>query len=232
MANKDENSRPNKPLKHGEKRIRKRNGKSLDIGKEAPHIKKHVKLTDFQRRDRNIKMCTANRRPIDQTVPKDHDGLRFIGVLLRYFSVRYDLKKEDITLCLNLYNSAHFTVEEFNRASILNSGGYTAVFRRFRELGYIVKVNHTIRSARKNTKTRVIQTDRYRLSKQIVERIKFVYKIAEQIDMLNAENFDPYLAHPGIIILVNKLNREIKDVLSGKKKPDRVIAGSKIEEED
>jgi len=232
MAKKDENPRPAKPLKHGEKRIRKSNAKSFDIGKETPYVRKPTKpLTPHQKKVYNHNRSGLSKRPMDQTVPKEHNSLRFIGVVLRHFSVKYGLKKDDITLCLNLYNSAHFTVEEFNRASILNTGGFTAVFRRFRDLGYIIRVTHTIVNHRKNAKNKIVKTDRYRLSQQIVERMKFIYKVIEEIDVLNEEKFDPYLAHPRIINLVNKLDREVKDVLSGKKKPDLVIPGKQIEEE-
>jgi len=217
------------------RKLRKYHG----ISKETPKrsfIKKVPKTplkdtrSEYKKRLQQVKR--SNTYTICQVIPKPFNSLRFIGPLLRYCSVKYGIPKEDFTLCVNLYNSSHFTAEEFHRASILNSGTYTVPLRRFLNNGYVVRVTKTITKARKGSVKKVVATDKLRLSNQIVVIVRNFYDIFEEIEILNNEEYDPFLAHPKIIKMVNKMEREVKDILSGKKKQEKIIAVENVSEEE
>jgi hypothetical protein len=131
-----------------------------------------------------------------------------------------------------LYNCSHFTAEEFHRASILNSGTYTVPLRRFLHNGYIVRVSKTIIRPRKGAKNRIVATENLRLSNQIVKIVRNFYDIFDEIEILNNEEYDPFLAHPKIIMMVNKMEREVKDILSGKKQQEKIVVVKNVFEEE
>ena len=166
-----------------------------------------------------------NNKPMDQTLPRNWNSHRFIGPVIRYLSIKYGVSKDDFTLFLNMYNSSHFTREEFERASLLNSGTTATTFRRFLKSGFIIPVMHTVFVLNYSGRKKAISTDRFRLSNQVVERVKFFYRINDNIEVLNEEEFDPFLAHPGIINMVNKFEREIKDFKKGRKQVEKIVPG-------
>ena len=220
------------------KKMRRWHGKSTKPSK-APYVRvKPLKPKDTTETDafrkRRRKVLHTNKHTMDQTIPREHNSLRFIGPTLRYFSVRYGIKTMDLMLCLNLYNSGHFTLEEFNKGAITIFGSCKTQYRRFMELGYMKRVMKTViepHKDRSKDRRKVFETDRFQLAHQVVLRLKFIYEVTDEIDVLNEENFDKRYAHPRIIEMVNKMEREVREVLSGKRSADKVVAPNKKEEE-
>lgn len=227
--------RKNKGYGPKKRKLRKYHGKSKETPKRT-FVKKvpktPLKDTRSEYKKRLYQANRNNNKIICQTIPKAHNSLRFIGALLRYCSVKYGITKEDFTLCVNLYNCSHFTAEEFHRASILNSGTYTVPLRRFLHEGYIVRVSKTIIRLRKGAKNKVVATENLRLSNQVVKIVRNFYDIFDEIEILNNEEYDPFLAHPKIIMMVNKMEREVKDILSGKKQQEKIVVVKNVFEEE
>jgi hypothetical protein len=228
--------RMGRPLKSESKKMRKFNGKSKEMPKHAyirkipvqpkekPTISEYKKKLIQTRHDNKVLIC--------QTIPKAFNNLRFIGPLLRYCCVKYGVSREDFTLAINMYNSSHFVMEDFNRASIINSGTFSVPFKRFIAKGYLVRITKTIVKVRKGSRNKIVGTDKLRLSLQMVKRVEHFYDIFNEIEILNNEDYDPFLAHPKIIMMVNKMEREIKDILSGKKKQEKIVVVKDVFEEE
>ena len=183
---------------------------------ERVHPNAKCKILRVKRR----KIVEANSRFKKRGKPRKQYSLRYIGVVLRYISVRYGLIKRELEVILYIYNLREFTKEDFDKAVSLIYGNHTKIYRRFVELGYIKREMRPRHFQRKAPELE--ETGKLVLSKQVEVIVQVFYKYYNQLLEVD-KNPEAVDISSKVMALLNMMDREVEDIESGKKKADGII---------
>ena len=171
-------------------------------------------------RAKRRKVVEAKSRFKRRGKPRKQYSLRYIGVVLRYISVRYGLIKRELEVILYIYNLREFTREDFEKAVSLIYGSHSRMYRRFVELGYIKEEQRPVHFQRKAPEYE--KTGKLVLSKQVEVIVQVFYKYYNQLLEVD-KNPEAVDINSKVIALLNMMDREVEDIESGRKKADGII---------
>lgn len=176
---------------------------------------------ELKRRKREIKVHNEIAVKLVQTTERKYNDLKFLGIVRRYYSVKHDIPLDDLLLVLYFYENYPFTKAEFNNVVKMHFGRIFGEFKRFQENGYIINVVRTKKFLKKADELMV--TDKYMLSVQMVHIITAMYKTLMEFREIQSANTEDVMIPSGIQTMINKYNRGIREILSGKGSVERII---------
>jgi len=187
---------------------------------KTPAERVHRTTKSEKQREARTKIIQAKKNFKKRSPPRKNYSLRYIGIILRYMSVRHGFIKRELEVILYLYSLAEFTKEDFDKAVSLIYGSHSRMLRRFTDLGYIKEERRPVYFERK--KPELHKTGKLVLSKQVVLIVRHFYKIYNQIMELD-KNPDAVDISPRVMAFLNTMDREVEDIESGRKKADEII---------
>lgn len=158
---------------------------------------------------------------LSQVNQREFYELKYLQIVLRYCGIKFGMTSRDLKLALFFYDNRPFTREEFNYIASLQLEKQVAIFKHFLDKGYIRKVIKTI-VGKKGGET-VKDTGKYMLSNQMVARITKFYKTFNEIQKLDKNEITEDLMIAEIQTIINTIEREAKQIKSGKKNADTIV---------
>lgn len=148
---------------------------------------------------------------------KYHDFLKYYGIILNYYSLKYGIMKCDLEICFAFYNNKIIDIERFNNVCILNYGSSSGVFNRFKKNNYVTQLVNTERFIFTGEFKPKKNINRYRLSLSITKVITNFYQIIAKLNTFERRYYRgifPDSCEKEIIAM----NAEIEEYLNGNKK--------------
>ena len=198
------------------KRTERRRVKEVDEVKELALMNP---LRVLQRsRERNV-IASKNKFIVVQPVVREFDFMRYYGIVINYYSIKYGIRKEDLEVGFYFYSNIPFTRDRFENTMVLMTGRKTGKINRFLKDGLleeIIKVKKTLNCPDKDTRTYL-----YRLTRTYVDKLTYVYRTLGKMNALRLTQpaFTPLSAEEKQIIM--DMNDHIMDIQTGRKPQDK-----------
>lgn len=160
-----------------------------------------------------------NRCVVSTTVDKDFDFLKYYGIIMRFFSIKYDIKKVDLEVGFYFYENLPFTKERFENICVMVTGCSTGKFNYFRRMGYVKEI---VKQQKTRTKTVDLKTNLFKLSRGFVHQITEVYSILGRMKELRMgqKTVTPYAQELRDVLF--EMNEEIMDIQLGRKNSESI----------
>jgi len=199
-----------------EKRTSRRRVKEVDEVKELSLM--HPLRVLQRNRDRNV-LASKNKFIVVQPVEREFDFMRYYGIVINYYSIKYGIRKEDLEVGFYFYSNIPFTRDRFENTMVLMTGNKAGKINRFLKDGLleeIIKVKKTLNGPDKDTRTYL-----YRLTRTYVDKLTYVYRTLGKMNALRLTQptFTPLSAEEKQIIM--DMNDEIQDIQTGRKPRDK-----------
>lgn len=205
-------------LKQWQSRTRTRRVKEIDEVKELALMNP---LRVMQRnRERNA-LASKNKYIIVQPVEREFDFMRYYGIVINFYSIKYGIRKEDLEVGFYFYTNIPFTKDRFNNALILITGSNAGKLNRFIKEGLIEEIIKTKKQYNKPDKFE--RTYLYKLSKEFVDRLTYVYRTLGKMNAIRMDQ-QPILSllPPEAKQMIKDMNDEIMDIQTGRKPQDLI----------
>lgn len=199
-----------------EKRTARRRVKEVDEIKELALM--HPLRVLQRNRERNT-IANKNKFIIVQPVQREFDFMRYYGIVINYYSIKYGIRKEDLEVGFYFYSNIPFTRDRFENAMVLMTGTKSGKLNRFIKEGMleeIIKVKKQFNGPNKETRTYL-----YRLTRHFVDKLTFVYRTLGKMNTIrmNQPIFTPLSAEEKKMIM--DMNDHIMDIQMGRKPQDK-----------
>jgi len=189
--------------------------------KRIPKEERKYAITKSERLRKKRRIATVSRYQFKKRgQPRKKFDLRYIGIMLRYTSVKHGFFKRDFEVILYVYNLREFTREDFEKAATFIYGRQTRVYRRFFEKGYFREEQRVIHHERRAPLFE--KTGKLLLSKQIEAIVMNFYRINKELYEVD-DKPQAVDVSPRVMAILNKMDREVEDIESGRKKADEII---------
>lgn len=194
-----------------EKRTSRRRVKEVDEVKELALT--HPLRVLQRSRDRNS-IASKNKFIVVQPVEREFDFMRYYGIVINFYSIKYGIRKEDLEVGFYFYSNIPFTRDRFENTMVLMTGNKSGKVNRFLKDGLleeIIKVKKTLNGPDKETRTYL-----YRLTRTFVDKLTFVYRTLGKMNTirLTQPTFTPLSAEEKQIII--DMNDHIMDIQTGR----------------
>ena len=195
-----------------EKRTVRRRVKEVDEIKELSLM--HPLRILQRSRERNV-IASKNKFIVVQPVEREFDFMRYYGIVINYYSIKFGLRKEDLEIGFYFYSNIPFTRERFENTAVLITGRRNGKLNQFIKEGMleeIIKVKKTL-----NGKDREVKTSLYRLNKYFVHVLTNIYRTLGKMNTIRMAQpvFTPLSEAERKII--KDMNDEIQDIQLGRK---------------
>lgn len=141
---------------------------------------------------------------------KEHDFLKYYGIILNYYSLKYGIRKVDLEVCFAFYNNKIIDVDRFNNICILNNGSSTGMLSRFKKNGYISELINKQEFEVKDN--REVKTNFYKLSLSMTKLITHIYEKIAKLNTLKKHGYKGMYS-PECEKEIIAMNDEINDYL-------------------
>lgn len=152
---------------------------------------------------------------------KKYNHQKYFTFLIRYYSIKHNIREDDLRLLLFLYDNKPLTKQGFNDAVIMNFGKTNGQFQRFLSNGYIME--HKIKQLQNNGSVKEVPTGLYTVIKQICKVIFHLYELNEEMIALDHEAIEYDLVPQKVQVMINKMKSDMKYIRIGKIEPDKII---------
>jgi len=199
-----------------EKRTSRRRVKEVDEVKELALM--HPLRVLQRSRERNV-IASKNKFIVVQPVEREFDFMRYYGIVINYYSIKYGIRKEDLEVGFYFYSNIPFTKDRFENTMVLMTGRKSGKLNRFLKDGLleeIIKVKKTLNGPDKETRTYL-----YRLTRTFVDKLTWVYRTLGKMNTIRMSQpvFTPLSAEEKQIIM--DMNDEIQDIQTGRKPQEK-----------
>ncbi len=204
--------------KEWERRTARRRVKEIDEIKELSLMNP---LRVMQRtRERNA-IASKNKFIVVQPVEREFDFMRYYGIVINFYSIKYGIRKEDLEVGFYFYSNIPFTKDRFNNALILITGSQDKKLNRFLKDGLLEEIIKTKKQL--NGPDKYEKTYLYKLSKQFVDKLTYIYRTLGKMNGIRMDQ-QPILSPlpPEAKQMIQDMNDEIQDILTGRKPQDLI----------
>lgn len=210
--------REGETLAQWQRRTQRRRVKEIDEIKELALMNP---LRVLQRnRERNA-LASKNKFIVVQPVEREFDFMRYYGIVINYYSIKYGIRKEDLEVGFYFYTNIPFTKERFNNAMVLMTGSNTGKLARFMKEGLVEEIIKTKKQF--NAPDKYEKTYLYRLTKTFVFRLNCIYRTLGKMNGIRMDqNSILTPLPPEAKQMIQDMNEEIQDILRGKKPQDLI----------
>lgn len=209
--------REGETLEQWQKRTSRRRVKDFE---EVEKLYELNPLRIMQRnRERNV-IANKNKYIVVQPVEREFDFMRYYGIVINYYSIKYGIRKEDLEVGFYFYSNIPFSRQRFNNVMILHVGCSTMKLSRFIKDGMVEEVIR-VRKRFKDTDVHE-RTNLFRLTKNFVHKLTEIYRTLGMMNTIQIKQpmFTPLCAEIKQIIL--DMNDEIMDIQTGRKPQDKL----------
>lgn len=173
-----------------------------------------------RKRDRNA-ISSRNKYILVQPVEREFDFMRYYGIVINFYSIKYGIRKEDLEVGFYFYTNIPFTKDRFNNAMILMTGTNVGKFNRFMKDGLLEEIIKTKKQL--NGPDKYEKTYLYKLSKQFVDKLTYIYRTLGKMNGIRMDQ-QPILSPlpPEAKQMIQDMNDQIQDILTGRKPQDLI----------
>jgi len=208
-------------LQQWQKRTDRRRVKEIDEIKEMALMSPlRVRLRS---RERNV-IASKNKFIIVQPVDREFDFMRYYGIVINFYAIKYGIRKEDLEVGFYFYSNIPFTRDRFNNAMVLITGSNGGKLNRFLKNGYMEEIIKT--KKRLNAPDKYVKTSLYKLTKLFVEKLTYIYRTLGKMNAIKMEQHDNSSIlsplPPEAKQMIQDMNDEIMDIQTGRKPQDLI----------
>lgn len=210
--------REGETLEQWKRRTEKRRVKEIDEIKELALMNP---LRVLQRnRERNA-IASKNKFIVVQPVEREFDFMRYYGIVINYYAIKYGISKENLEVGFYFYTNIPFTRDRFNNALILMTGSNTGKLAKFIKEGLLEEIIKTKKQF--NAPDKYEKTYLYRLTKQFVFKLNCIYRTLGKMNGIRMDqNSILTPLPPEAKQMISDMNDEIQDILTGRKPQDLI----------
>lgn len=209
--------REGETLEEWRKRTRYRRVKELDEINEL-HLN-HPLRVQARSRERNA-IKSKNKFKTIQTVEREFDFMRYYGIVINYYSIKYGIRVEDLQLGFYFYSNIPFSKDRFENAAVLHLGNSRKKLYNFIENGYVEELFHT--QKRYNLPDSQERMHLYQLTKKFVFCLTCIYRTLGKMNGIRMDQ--PILSHLSTEVkqIITDMNDEIMDIHTGRKPQEKI----------
>lgn len=157
-----------------------------------------------------------NKTIYPQAIVREFDFMRFYGIVINYFSIKYGIRKDDLEVGFYFYENVPFSKKRFENAMILHSGTHLRKFNRWINGGLL----EPLLKLHKNPRTgeaKHLNTHLFKLNKHFAEKLTYIYRTLARMNDIRVKQpiFSPLSDE--IKELIYNMNDEIRDIQLGRK---------------
>lgn len=204
--------REGETLEQWKRRTQERRLKSVDEIHEQSLLSK-IRIVQRSRERNNLENRYKFIRV--QPVEREFDFMRYYGIVINYYSIKYGIRKEDLEVGFYFYSNLPFTRERFNNSMVLITGTSSGKLNRFIKEGLIEELMHVQKKYDGSTKRS--KTSLFVLNKYFIVKLSNIYRTLGKMNtiQINQPIFDPLT--PEIKQMIKDMNDEVNDILTGRK---------------
>ena len=157
----------------------------------------------------------------DQSKLRDHTWLKYYGIVLNFFAIKHNIRKDFIELFMYFYENDPFTRAKLENAAVLICGSSKDVFKTLTHLGHVYPIiKYEVNS--KNEEVPV-ELGLYKLNNPTIKMITLIYKILakERAVSLHPQPALSILSKDEKAIFM-EMNQEINEIITGKKPTEEI----------
>lgn len=170
-------------------------------------------------RERNA-IASKNKYIIVQPVEREFDFMRYYGIVINFYAIKYGMRKEDLEVGFYFYSNIPFTKDRFDNALVLMTGSNTGKLNRFLRDGLLEPL--TKRIFLMGGKVKYEKTDMFKLTKDFVDRLTYIYRTLGKMNTIKLKQPTLSSLAPEIKQIISDMNDEIQDILTGRKPQDLI----------
>ncbi|MES2864072.1 MAG: hypothetical protein V4666_08140 [Bacteroidota bacterium] len=209
--------REGETIEQWKRRTRQRRVQELDEIKELS-LAHPLRIIVRNRERHSIK--TKNKFKTIQTVEREFDFMRYYGIVINYYSIKYGIRVEDMQLGFYFYSNIPFSKDRFDNAAVLHLGNSAKKLNHFINNGYIEELIHT----KKRYKMPDIEEKMhmYQLTKPFVHKLTCIYRTLAKMNSIKMDQ--PIFSHlsTGVKQIIKDMQDEIADIHTGRKPQDKI----------
>ncbi len=209
--------REGETIEEWKKRTSHRRVKELDEIKELSI--NHPLRLHVRSRERHA-IETKNKYKTIQTVEREFDFMRYYGIVINYYSIKYGIRVEDLQLGFYFYSNIPFSKDRFDNAAVLHLGTNRSKLKYFIENGYVEELFHT--KKRFNLSDVQERMYLYQLTKKFVHKLTLIYRTLAKMNAIKMDQ--PILSHlsSGVKQILTDMQDEVMDIHTGRKPQDKI----------
>ncbi len=162
----------------------------------------------------------ANKIHDDQSEIRDFEFMKYYGIVINFYAIKYGIRKDDLELGFYFYENTPFLREKFENACVLSSGYISGKFKRFLDNGYLVpmfKIDKTLKRQTRN------KTGLYKLSKNFARQLTIIYKVLAKVNPLRVHRQkEMNMLDDDVKQLFIDMNQEMMEIKMGKKPQEKL----------
>lgn len=209
--------RPGETLEEWRKRTAHRRVKGID---EVQELSKTHKLRVMQRSRERNSMLSKNKYIVVQPVEREFDFMRYYGIVINFYSIKYGIRKEDLEVGFYFYTNIPFTKDRFDNALVLMTGTNQGKLRRFIKEGLVQEVNQLVRSP--TGIKRYEKTDLFKLTNKFVDRLTYIYRTLGKMNGIRLSQPTLTGLSPEVKQIIADMNDHIMDIQTGRVPQDLI----------
>jgi len=174
----------------------------------------HPLRINLRNRERN-KIEQQNKFLRVQCVEREFDFLRYYGIVVNYFSIKFGIRVEDIQIGFYFYSNIPFTKERFDNAAVLHYGTSLSKHSRAIREGLIVELIQTIKHYDKENTYK--KTSLYQLTPGFLLQLNAIYRTLGKMNTIQLKQPIFSGLSPEIMQIMKDMNDDIMDIQTGRK---------------
>lgn len=200
-----------------QKRTRCRRVKEVDEIKELALM--NPLRVILRSRERNT-VESKNKYITVQPVVREFDFMRYYGIVINYYSIKYNIRVEDMQLGFYFYTNIPFSKDRFENAAVLHLGTSKGKLNYFINNGYLEEVfNLQKHYNREDTKEK---THLYKLTKEFVKQLTNIYRTLGKMNKIRLTQPIFTGLSGEIKELIMEMNNEIQEIQNGSKPHEKL----------
>lgn len=209
--------REGETIEQWRKRTARRRVKDEDEIKEMALMSK---VRVYARKNEKKAIESKNRFVKVEPHIKDFDFLRYFGIVINFYSIKYGIQVDDLLIGFYFYSNIPFTKDRFDNAAVLHYGRSDKKLFQMMKKGYVEEIILT----KKRYKSTDIEekTYLYKLTKVFVDRLTYIYRTMAKMNGIRIPQ--PVLTPlpPEVKKIIMDMNDEVLDIQTGRKPQDKI----------
>lgn len=215
--------RDGETIEQWKKRTRTRRVKEID---EIEELAIRHPLRVIQRKRAKQSIVTKNKYIKVQPVQREFDFMRYYGIVINYFSIKYGIRKEDLEVGFYFYTNIPFIKDRFDNAMVLMTGTNSGKLNRWLKDGLLEEIIHNKKQFNRPDKPE--RTFLYKLTNVFVDKLTNIYRVLGKMEGIRINRQSILLPlSPEEKQMIQFMNDEIMDIQTGRK-PQELIVPPKL----
>lgn len=180
---------------------------------EGMRFTKRLRVTVVQKQVRDIE--NKNRYLRVRLMEREFDFMRYYGIVINYYSIKYGIRVEDFQLGFYFYSGVPFTKNRFDNAAVLHLGTSRLKLKQFIDKGFVEEMTTT--KLRYKESSIVEKTSMYRLTANFIDKLTYIYRTLGKMNIIRMNQPVITALSPEEKQIIMDMNDEIMDIHTGRK---------------